>query len=408
MFYQLTTIGEGITAGIFLLAFSALIWFSPKKALIWAVFFLPVYLIKIKLGVVVFTLLDCLLFLLAAGFLVKKRLTEQNFFKEKSYWLLLALLFFSLVASFLAPDTLGALGGFKSFLFLPLLAGIISAGNWRGFSDAKKYFLKPMFFSSGLISLIALVYFWRGALSWDGRLAAFWQSPNQLAMFLGVGFLAGLALLFKGKSSEGKIIIPGLLFMTAVLWLTFSAGAWFSLGTSWLLVFWFWKTANKRFWLVCFAFFYLGLFWLLVGGGQNLLFLGSSFASRLVIWEVAEKIITQHPLAGIGFANFQQFYLSWQANFPPYPEWAVPHAHNLWFDSWLNLGFLGFACWLALWFLLFWGLLRKKNQPRTFLFLGGYLFFVLVYGLVDEPVWRNDLAFVFWLIVGWLILKKKN
>ncbi|PJE59804.1 MAG: hypothetical protein COU85_01705 [Candidatus Portnoybacteria bacterium CG10_big_fil_rev_8_21_14_0_10_44_7] len=400
MFYQLTTPFELGLLAFGLAAFAGLSFWRPKWALVSVLFLLPVYLLKFKIGLISLTALDGLLFLAGAGWWQKNiKIGRIKFLTKKNYWFLYGFLLAAFLACLSAADFWRALGLFKSVIFLPLFLGLalVPAKKLN-----KSHLLYPVFLSGLLVAAVAMVYLLSGRVSYDGRLAAFWQSPNQLAIFLGLAFLAGAALIFKPKPCNKKTKIQlalGCFGLLAVVALTFSLGVWVALSGA-ILGSWLFLLAKKRrLFLGLFFGFYL-LFWgqLLFGGSFGTKVFGPSFVARLAIWRAAGKIISQHWLAGIGLGNFQAYYLAAQRFFPPYPQWAVPHAHNFWLDGMVFFGFLGFI--LLLGFLVWQLWLKSKKQP-PFLFFWLYLFFFLVLGLVDEPVWRNDLAVIFWL--AWLI-----
>ena len=142
----------------------------------------------------------------------------------------------------------------------------------------------------------------------------------------------------------------------------------------------------------------------------------SSIASRMMIWQAAWDIGKDHPLLGIGPGNFQAYYLDYQQYYPPYLEWAVPHPHNIFLAFWLSSGLLGLLGFLGITGWTLWRIVKKINhtmvwskvwskhkskQDILLLFTLHYvLFSVLLWGLIDTPYWRNDLAVVFWLFVA--------
>ncbi|MDP3962279.1 MAG: O-antigen ligase family protein, partial [bacterium] len=131
----------------------------------------------------------------------------------------------------------------------------------------------------------------------------------------------------------------------------------------------------------------------------------SSFASRMMIWQSAGKMIADNPIFGIGLGRFQEVYLEYQKYFPPYLEWAVPQPHNLYFAVWLQtglMGLIGFTLLIA-WVIF----LLVKNKSRESALLLGLLTLYLLYGLFDTPFFKTDLAFAFWLVIAFILTLPK-
>ena len=129
----------------------------------------------------------------------------------------------------------------------------------------------------------------------------------------------------------------------------------------------------------------------------------SSLSSRFMIWQSAWDIGKESWLWGIGPGNFQEKYLEYQTLYPPYLEWAVPHPHNIFLSFWLQSGFLGFLGFVIIcgWtlFRMFLSVSQRTNKKELELFLIGFLFLMLLWGLVDTPYWRNDLSVLFWMML---------
>jgi len=94
---------------------------------------------------------------------------------------------------------------------------------------------------------------------------------------------------------------------------------------------------------------------------------------------------------------FQKYYLDYQVNFAPYPEWSVPQPHNIFLAFWLQAGLLGLVgfFWLLISFF-------KKIEPKQILssILIGTMIYILIHGMVDTTYWKNDLSIIFWLIIS--------
>ena len=115
--------------------------------------------------------------------------------------------------------------------------------------------------------------------------------------------------------------------------------------------------------------------------------------SRITIYTVSQKISSKDWLSGIGPGNFQNKYLSMQSFFSPFPQWAVPHAHN-------NILHLfvegGIGAMISFSFLVFFFCYRERTKkPCTGFFI--IVIYLLLHGIVDTTLWRNDVSVLWWL-----------
>ena len=194
--------------------------------------------------------------------------------------------------------------------------------------------------------------------------------------------------------------------LLTVLLLTTSHGAWFGVAGALFASFVFSKISEKLRIIFLTAGIVLGMtapifavrFWPRL---QNAFGISerSSIASRIQIWRSAFAIGRENPVFGIGSGAFQEEYLVYQKNYPPYLEWAVPQPHNIYLAFWLQTGFLGLAGFLLLlvWFF------RKSLNDRM-LDVGFWIFLVMLYtllhGSVDTLYWKNDLSVIFWALLA--------
>ena len=301
---------------------------------------------------------------------------------------------------------------FLQWLLLPSLFSILVAIQLKKKPSHVETVLFVLFLSISLVSVIALGFALSNIFTYDGRLRGFYESPNQLAMyimpdiFIGIYFfiLSWKKMLYKLSflyaMATGSILIT--------LLLTKSAGAISATLLAIPLPFLFVKFNLFRYFSKLIIIFAISLLMAIpLVGSQNFISLlripeRSSLASRIMIWESATTILKDNPFWGIGLGNFQTKYLEYQKHFPPYLEWAVPQPHNLYLAFWLETGLVGFLGFILL-MMTVWKFLadqnKKKNALWAWTFLSIFASFLL-YGLVDTPYWKNDLAFVFWILVA--------
>lgn len=393
-----------------------LTFFSFQKILSFLAFlpfllsFLYLWRLPIKdLGSVNF--LDFLLFVFiiysVVNIFIQKISSEFLFFCQKNSLLVLfsgSLVLFSLFNALESPFLWNSLGLWKSFFLLPIVfVWFLAFWKRKGFLE-KSSLLNALWYSSCLLALGSFYFWLTDRVAYDGRLSFLFSSPNQLALTLSPALFIGLEKikLFwqKQKHSLFFLTLLGFLLIVFSLWQTQSLGTLIFLPSAFFLGSFLFQ---KKSFLVYFLFLFLIFnFFLLFSG----FFLLKSFSyqpnvppnstdSRIVIWQVTEEILKDHWLEGVGLGNFQNTYLAYQKNFPPFPQWAVPHSHNLFFTFWTELGLLNFVLFCFLLFLFFSS--QKNTLTSKVLFL--MLIYFLLYGLVEATAWKNDSALIFWFIL---------
>ena len=136
----------------------------------------------------------------------------------------------------------------------------------------------------------------------------------------------------------------------------------------------------------------------------------NSITTRVQIWDTAITMIKNNTILGIGLADFQRVYSETipEKYFPPY-EWLVPEPHNLYFAFWLHLGVAGII-WII--YVLRYTILKlieaiKSNQWETY-WLSLSLLSIYIYGILDTPFWKNDLALLFIVILYGVVREIKK
>lgn len=294
-------------------------------------------------------------------------------------------------------------GVLKSWFLIPILFALVV---WmRGLKNRRtiKIYGGAYFVSALIVSVTALIYYFSGDVTYDGRLSGHYTSPNYLALYISPAifyllYLKSFSFWWKFTSLFGGMIIA------IALYLTNSFGAWIAiLGSTMIIVL---LIKPKRIWYVL-CIVGIGAILVVVTqyNGQKMTDLRtiperSSIASRIMIWESALMIGREHAVIGIAPNTFQDHYLRYQEFFPPYLEWAVPQPHNLYLAFWLQSGLIGLTGFLGVlfWFYQRMYLFIRKNASVAFLVAS--MTSIVLHGFIDTPYWKNDLAFVFWLLIG--------
>ena len=158
---------------------------------------LPLYLIKISVFTIPFTVLELAIYALFLIWFFQKKET----FSFKNFpWPPVALLLAGLIVSTLfSQNQTISLGIMKGWFFAPLVFAFVASQVLKTERQIKGVFAALVFGGAG-IALVGFYYFFIGDLTFDGRLQAFYLSPNHMAMAVAPALLAGLWFLFSAKS----------------------------------------------------------------------------------------------------------------------------------------------------------------------------------------------------------------
>lgn len=368
------------------------------------VFSLPLYLVRLTFlslptnALEIMALFSIILFFISQ----KKPIQQLNQSPLRPAFFAISILFIGLILSFLlSGPTLPGLGIIKGWFIMPLFFSFFLASKAKGDNFRTKTIL-VLYLSILTIALISTYYLLNDALTYDGRLAAPYLSPNHLAMYLAPGFFLGFYLSTKINTKLFKFLIFfSLLIIAYPFYLTYSYSAWLSVAFSFLFLFLLKKIGSKKVLLMTFlvsVLVFSAFSFQLDKPKLNGIFESrSSLSSRLMIWKSSLKIAKDHPVFGIGPGNFQKTYLEYQRYYPPYLEWAVPQPHNIYLAFYLQAGLLGLIGFSMI--CLYWlrSGLQQKNTTFTIVSLG-ILFYILFHGFIDTPYWKNDLSYLFWIV----------
>jgi O-antigen ligase len=385
--------------------------FNLENLIYLTIFALPAYLLRFKFSVgmvgIPTNTLDGLIVACVAGGVIfhSREIGYMAFFKKhKPIIFSVGLILFGTVTSVLINKNYAVgFGIIKSWFLLPILFALV-VGLVIGEKKVKNV-LVVYFLSAFSVALVSLVSYSFGGATYDGRLQGIFNSPNYLAMYLAPAIFIGQGLFLEvGRKKRVLLLLLSFIILFA-LYLTYSYACWLSIVGAFFLA---WFLEKKLSWKKGLALLALmGILFFLQTDKSKLLDLvtrssRSSFSSRIMIWQSAEKVLENSWVWGIGAGNFQEKYLEYQKHFSPYLEWAVPHPHNLYLALWLYGGIFGLVGFLALVFFWFSALFRSQKNP-SLRFIGlGIMLYILLHGLVDTTYLKNDLAVLFWLLFALL------
>lgn len=357
----------------------------PNSFLYLTVLSLPFFYFRFSLVGIPTTLVEILVYLTFITFLLTKRL------KLNIKFLLIGLIFLlgGLLSALIDPNLLDGLGLWKAYFF----DGFLFA--WCVYSlekhDIEKALIPSLIFSGGICALVSLL---AGNYK-DGRLLDLaLLSPNYLGMFLTPILLLAITKIIYNKKIN-TLLIGAALAMLVAIFLSGSRGALLAITVGSILIFINW-TKSIRLKYVSLGFILivlLGSLWYFRPDFTRHDRKQTSSNIRYEIWKTSLIIIKQRPVTGVGLSNYQNYFSKMTSGQVNYPEFVSPQAltaHNIF----LNLFAVG-GIILLLSFLVFLSQLGLRLNPATIA-----VWSIIIYGLVDTPFFRNDLALLFWILVA--------
>ncbi|MFA5986700.1 MAG: O-antigen ligase family protein [Parcubacteria group bacterium] len=296
-----------------------------------------------------------------------------------------------------------ALGVYIEWICIPACTGLLLAVHLAQNNTNRSVLHYGLLLSLIFVVSIALFYLITGNTTFDGRLSAFYLSPNHLALYI-----------------APLIFIPFIIHCYKTLYCHLLS--WIILGASLLIIFY--THSFNTILALCltittvtvfifkkrlFSFLIIGVLFLLLCsiGYQKMITSNSDFshgslASRIMIWDVTLFFIQESPLTGHEIDNFQSHYLNAQKWFSPYPDWAVPTPHNLFFTLLYAGGFFSLFFFVLFYarilFLLY--MHYSVHKDTLSVLYTASLLLIIFSGIGDTPYWKNDLSLLFWIFIA--------
>lgn len=415
---------------ILLIPFAFLVWFRPKYALWLTLILIPTYQVKGIIYNIPVTLLELIILSLFLIYGLKniKRIKELVQNLKDWQWPILIWLIIATLAMFLSPDLRAGAGVWKAYFVEPILLLIVFLDLIKNKKDLK-LILSAFIFSALIVSIYALYQKFVGQGIWSTevwgqpqvlRITSFFPHPNFLGLYLGPLILLGLGYIFSFFKNKNIIISYTLLFfiitflsliyarseatILAVLVGLFFLGLIVKSSQKYALIFLFIIP------LLIFSFPVSRNYFIQKVGLQDL-----SGQLRFNIWQGAVELIKEKPILGAGLDGYERLAPDYQKRFyDPYTGELIsvethPYPHNLYLTLWLELGLLGLIVFV-------WVLIKffkqgfKQLDKRDVIIstsIMAAMIVIVVHGLADTPYFKNDLAILFWLIIGLLIVSKR-
>lgn len=400
-----------------------------KKTILISPFFYLAYFFRFTIAGVPFTGTEIFIYFLFSFWFLSVARYRKNFYWDRlmrQYWLALFLLLAGAsIGVWLAPDQIplpsgellnakrAALGIWKGWVFAPMLYFVTLTQILRTAADVK-ILLKWFVCSSALAGLAAHGFALFGdGLTFDLRLCGFFESANYLALYLVPGLLMSVWFFLQRTYPLKKtdyLNLGSLVVLSYSLFLTKSyAGILSIFGALGLYaVYQLLRRPESRAKILAGAGLLSLLFAVALATQINTpkfrQFLDwenrSSTSVRMEIYQTSWDLVKKYPLTGHGPGLFQANY----QNQAPLTlkraplEWNMPHPHNIFLGFWLNAGLLGLIAFILI--------LILCHRRFTFPLIA--LWGIVIHGFFDMPFWKNDLAMIFWLVVGCMVVLQQK
>lgn len=263
---------------------------------------------------------------------------------------------------------------------------------------------------------------------WTGeatrRVTAFFSSPNAVGLYLAPVAMLIIPLLLRGGQGGvakvwairltpatppspplGKRRMTYALLMTVFVFsllaiiFTKSQGALVGLAAGTLTFLFF--VGHKK---IAIAAMILGIIFSLAvpSARQALLFQDQANQNRLRLWNYTRTFLAQSPKNFILGAGVRQFFRKVQK--PHYNDKIMErliYPHNIFLNFWTEIGLIGMLAAAAILGHTFYLSDKiRKNNKLIGAGLIGALIVLTTHGLVDVPYFKNDLAFLFWIMIA--------
>lgn len=380
---------------------------TPRVARWWllgALVASPTYLVKLHFAGLEPNLLEVLV-VIGLGLTVLARPRPRPWSLQ---WPALALLAAGTLAFLWSPDRHSSFGIYRQFLVEPVLAGYAlylllddRRAVWRsGWAVAASGVVPAL---NEIVSGVRQIHQWR---TWDVHPpTGFYLNANFAALVIvpALAVALGLALREGARTRRPALAFAALLLLGLVV--SYSRGGFIGLAGALLVVWWLGIRRKAPFAIAGVGAAVAGVLAIprmldRLKHEFDLHDPNNTVLSRLPIWRAAVRMIQDHPVTGIGmnsFAHELQVYA-------PAVQESHTHPHNVFLNLWVVLGVLGLAAylWVILWFgrALAAALARRDELRPLYVGLAAALAAILLHGLVDTTVWRNDLGLQFWVLVA--------
>ena len=393
-------------------------WHWPRRFTLWSLATtaacLPLYVVRWRIGPLPTTLLEVLILVTAAAWLVTLWTEKRLPAARTPYTIPIVLLLIAGVIGIgVAPDPIRALGIYRAYFIEAIAIFYIAIDVLRTRDDLRVLLLVAAagscVMAAGQIVLFAIAV-QQHTLQLGDAPSFLNTSANAVAMYLEppLAFALGFTL-FPSRPRERWIAGAVLSLLLVAIVLTLSRASYLALAVLAVVLVLSVQSARWRLRAIG-ALALVGLVMVEIPFvNHRLLDLAHSVTNRESLYHQALQMLAQRPLFGAGISGFATRV----APFRPSSQSVHIYPHDIWLTTWSELGLVGLIAFALIFFGLLWRGLRAL--PRTDdiyrpLVWGtvGALVLYTVHGLFDSPYWKNDLSVEFWLLAALQVIAVRS
>ena len=428
--------------------FTILAFLNLKKAILLCLVFLPSYLLRFEVLGIPFTILELMVLIIFAVWVIKNWQTaiKPKSWKLPRFWQEALLVIIAASIAVCINFGTASLGIWKAYFLEPILFFFVVVQTFKG-KDGVRKIIGALGVSAFLTALFAIYQKFSGnfianpfwAAEETRRVVSWFTYPNAVGLFLAPITMLAMGRFFSFpvknnfRDSLKKLfyLILILISVTAIIFAQSEGALIAILGSSWLFLFFSGK--KPRYLAITLAVVGLvGIFSFApirnyATEKATLMDLSGQIRHQqwTETWQMLKdgRLITGAGLSGYqkAVAPFHQDGIFVKNNDPDWlrkvlwnkeyrdsvwqPVEIYFYPHNIVFNFWSELGFFGLLVFVWLigkqLFLSFRTTLKDKDRER-FLILGAgtAMTAIIVHGLVDVPYFKNDLSLIFWTIIA--------
>ncbi len=140
---------------------------------------------------------------------------------------------------------------------------------------------------------------------------------------------------------------------------------------------------------------------------------GSTLVDRNEIWSRAVYMMQDFPFTGIGLNTFPKVLDALYPSFTAGPDANIPHAHNIYLQTAVDLGIAGLMTFVGIWMIVGWQLFQAYRQSEgitrgALAGLGAGCLAYLVYGITDAITLGAKPLPLLWVMVGLIVVAARG
>lgn len=385
---------------------------KPTYAVGLTIILLPTYLFRSKIWFLPLTYLEICIWTTFLGWVVSQIIKKEFNFNQKNYGrlALFLILLSATIALLISPDIKSASGLWKAYFIEPILFFLVLINNVKSEND-KRIILWALGIATLPITLLAIYQKITGFAifepSWTSpenrRVTSLFSSPNAIGLFIGPIMAIYGAWLIADVKKVIPTITKLLILLLALMAVIFTASSGTMLGLTGAAIFLLFFGWNKK--LTSIILIGLTIITLAIPISREKIWpiitlQDASGRNRIELAMLGTNYLTQNIqnfILGAGILGFDK--IQDQARDPLKIE-DLLYPHNIILNFWLEIGIIGLIGFIYLITQFF--KTGFQNTKPTWITLGimAAMITVLVHGLVDVPYFKNDLAVLFWIIIG--------